>query len=64
MKERNLKEDEDFYYNENGLMVLTKAFLLQRGYCCGSGCKHCPYSYTNVPEPRRTTLLQNRHSNS
>jgi hypothetical protein len=20
-----------------------EAFLLKRGYCCDSGCKHCPY---------------------
>ena len=22
---------------------LSVEFLLQRGYCCGSGCKNCPY---------------------
>lgn len=32
------------YYFENGLMVLTAHFLLKRGYCCGNGCRHCPYS--------------------
>ncbi len=31
------------YYFENGLMVLTAHFLLKRGYCCGNGCRHCPY---------------------
>jgi hypothetical protein len=31
------------YYLENGLMVLTARFLLKRGYCCGNGCRHCPY---------------------
>ena len=39
---RRLVEGEDFYF-ENGLMVLTAKFLLERGYCCGSGCRHCPY---------------------
>ncbi|MCG9881787.1 MAG: DUF5522 domain-containing protein [Bacteroidia bacterium] len=24
-------------------MVFTEAFHLQRGYCCGNGCRHCPY---------------------
>lgn len=24
-------------------MVLTAHFLLKRGYCCNSGCRHCPY---------------------
>jgi 23S rRNA (cytidine1920-2'-O)/16S rRNA (cytidine1409-2'-O)-methyltransferase len=31
------------YYLEDGLMVLTESFLLRRGYCCESGCRHCPY---------------------
>jgi hypothetical protein len=31
------------YYMENGLMVFTAAYLLARGYCCGNGCRHCPY---------------------
>ncbi len=28
---------------ESGLMVFTARFLADRGYCCGSGCRHCPY---------------------
>jgi len=32
------------YYFENGFMVLTELFLKKRGYCCGNGCRHCPYS--------------------
>lgn len=31
------------YYLESNLMVLTERFLLNRGYCCNSGCRHCPY---------------------
>lgn len=31
------------YYLEKGLMVFTGRFLLARGYCCQSGCRHCPY---------------------
>ncbi len=26
-----------------GLMVLTAAYLMARGSCCHSGCRHCPY---------------------
>ena len=33
----------DFYFDAGGLMVFTAAYHLQRGYCCGSGCRHCPY---------------------
>jgi hypothetical protein len=53
-----LKEGEDFYYNEQGYMVFTAAYHLSKGVCCGNGCKHCPYAYINVREPRKTELLQ------
>jgi len=36
---------ENDYYFENGLMVFTKAYHLRRGYCCQSGCRHCPYAF-------------------
>ena len=47
----NVNDSETFvenidYYFENGLMVLTSAYLLKRGFCCKSGCRHCPYGYT------------------
>jgi hypothetical protein len=40
--QRPLVEGEDFYY-EDGLMVLTEAYLRRRGFCCDCGCRHCPY---------------------
>ncbi len=43
--DNELKEGID-YYVENGLFVFTAAFLLKRGYCCESGCRHCPYGYS------------------
>lgn len=52
-----LVEGED-YYVEKGLVVLTEKYHLQRGYCCGNGCRHCPYQYISVPEPKRSQLLQ------
>ena len=27
----------------SGLSVFTAVFLADRGYCCESGCRHCPY---------------------
>ena len=42
-----LEEGRD-YYLEDGLMVFTRTFLLERGFCCESGCRHCPYGY-NLP---------------
>jgi hypothetical protein len=42
-------------------MVLTEKYHLARGYCCGSGCRHCPFNYDRVPEPRRSELQAQRH---
>lgn len=53
---QDLIENEDFYFNEDGYIVLTAKFHLQRGECCGNGCKHCPYDYINVDERKRTNL--------
>ena len=39
---KKLEEGLDFYI-ENGLYVFTEHFLKNRGYCCSSGCRHCPY---------------------
>jgi hypothetical protein len=61
---QELVEGEDYYLNENGLLVFTKKYLLDRGYCCGSGCKNCPYDYEAVPQPKRSYLLEKRNTNS
>ena len=35
---------EDTYDDpKTGRMVFTESYLLFRGYCCNSGCRHCPY---------------------
>ena len=33
------------YYMENGFMVFTAHYLRNRGYCCQSDCRHCPYGF-------------------
>lgn len=43
----DLKEGEDYYFNEQGLMVFTAKYHLKRGYCCQNGCRHCPYGFKN-----------------
>jgi hypothetical protein len=46
MKEEPKDDKENkLYYMENGLVVFTEAFHLKRGYCCKSGCRHCPYGF-------------------
>jgi Family of unknown function (DUF5522) len=39
-----LVEGVDFYW-EGPYMVLTAKYLFNRGYCCESGCRHCPYGF-------------------
>ncbi|MGD9647171.1 MAG: DUF5522 domain-containing protein [Pirellulales bacterium] len=36
------------YYLERGCLVFTREYHLKRGYCCQSGCRHCPYG--NAPQ--------------
>jgi hypothetical protein len=38
-------DPEDFYYSPEGYIIFTEKYHLKRGYCCKSGCKHCPYNY-------------------
>jgi hypothetical protein len=33
----------DFYLDVEGRTVFTAAYHLKRGYCCDSGCRHCPF---------------------
>lgn len=35
-------EGEDYYF-ENGLLVMTAAYHIKRGSCCGNGCVWCPF---------------------
>ena len=35
-------KNQDFYL-EGESVVMTENYHLKRGYCCGSGCRHCPY---------------------
>ena len=57
---KDLTEGIHFYINDDGYVVLTEQYHLEKGYCCGMGCLHCPYEYENVEEPRRTNLLVSR----
>lgn len=58
---RTTAEQEKFsegidYYFESGLMILTAHFLKKRGYCCGNGCRHCPYGETPKDELQKKSV--------
>ena len=42
-------ESED-YYMDGPALVFTAAFHLKRGFCCGNGCRHCPYGDEHLEE--------------
>lgn len=52
--ERACQEGKKTYDDpETGYLVFTELALKKRGYCCGSGCRHCPYSHENVGDKAR-----------
>jgi len=40
------RNEESYRDPETGNLVFTAVKLRNRGYCCGSGCRHCPYRGT------------------
>ena len=44
---RDERNTQDYYF-ENGFLVFTATYLLKRGSCCGSGCRHCPFEPSHV----------------
>ncbi|MBQ0117641.1 MAG: hypothetical protein KBS98_06970 [Flavobacterium sp.] len=46
---------EDYYLTPEGYRCFTEAYHLKRGYCCKSGCRHCPYGFNN-----KTGLMQTK----
>ncbi|HEY5465295.1 MAG TPA: DUF5522 domain-containing protein [Hanamia sp.] len=61
MSDANFIEGIHFYY-EYGLIVFTENYHLQRGYCCGNGCRHCPYNYENVLDEKMKELLKQKRN--
>ena len=45
MKEIVPIEEGDYYLSPEGYKVFTEQYHLKRGYCCESGCRHCPYGF-------------------
>jgi hypothetical protein len=60
-----LTEGVDYYIDKTGLMVFTEKYHRDRGYCCKSGCRHCPYGFkknivtTGLNKPAKETGKDN-----
>lgn len=53
------REGTTFYEDvDTGFLVFTEVGLRERERCCGSGCRHCPYSHENVPTEKRSDRIQ------
>jgi len=50
-EQREALSPEDFYY-DGSYLVFTEEYHLRRGFCCRSGCRHCPYGFKGEPDPR------------
>ena len=50
MEKKEFIKDID-YYLENGFVIFTEKYLKEREYCCGNGCRHCPYNNIKGPKP-------------
>ena len=48
----DIAEGEDFYW-DGPYMVFTAKYLLERGFCCQSGCRHCPYGFVKPEVPAK-----------
>lgn len=46
--------DEDYYF-DGPYLVFTEAYHLKRGFCCQSGCRHCPYGFEKNDADARDT---------
>ena len=38
-----LYKEDIHYYMEGERVIFTALFHIERGQCCGNGCRHCPY---------------------
>ncbi|MBW7870615.1 MAG: hypothetical protein H3C39_06090 [Flavobacteriia bacterium] len=53
-------KEGDYYKTEEGFIVFTEQYLLRRGYCCRSGCRHCPYGYDKNTDSFKKTKKQDK----
>ena len=42
MEKKDFIKDID-YYLEDGFVIFTEKYHLEKGECCGNDCRHCPY---------------------
>ena len=58
MTKKEFIKDID-YYLENGFVIFTQKYLKEREYCCGNGCRHCPYEHIKGKYPQIDANIRN-----
>lgn len=52
------QENEDYYF-DGPYLVFTEAYHRKRGFCCQSGCRHCPYGFVkNASGPSEVAEIE------
>ena len=64
MDNKGFIEGVHFYFDESGLMVLSEKYLLERGFCCGNGCRHCPFDFKKANHTAAGTAFAKRKKGS
>jgi diphthamide synthase (EF-2-diphthine--ammonia ligase) len=52
------REEATYLDPDTSYSVFTEWALQERGRCCGSGCRHCPYQHVGVPQAQRADRIQ------
>ncbi len=47
------------YYMEGERVIFMALFHLERGQCCGNGCRHCPY---HPKHKKGTAIVKDKNS--
>jgi len=47
------------YYLEDGMVVFTSKYLAEKGICCGTDCRHCPYIPRHIKDNKNLEDSEN-----
>lgn len=56
--EANERGQSGYVDPDTGLFVMTEYHLIKQGFCCGNGCRHCPYDWKSVRAHRLARLKE------
>ena len=59
MEKKEFIKDVD-YYLEEGFVIFTEKYHLERGECCGNDCRHCPYEPKAIKGNKQVTESNKR----